>query len=80
MIRWIDITKSQLEKFIGINIIMGYCKNPLIDTYWSTDGSFRNERISMSMSAAKKGTVSVQQAAQSIKFSQTMEAQFSDIL
>jgi hypothetical protein len=49
MIRWVDITKSQLEKFIGINIIMGYCKNPSIDSYWSTGASFRNERISMSM-------------------------------
>ncbi|CAF1640301.1 unnamed protein product, partial [Didymodactylos carnosus] len=49
VIRWIDIEKSQLEKFIGINIIMGYCKNPSIDSYWSTDESFRNGRISMSM-------------------------------
>ncbi|CAF3400621.1 unnamed protein product, partial [Rotaria sp. Silwood2] len=49
MTRWIDITKSQLEKFIGINIIMGYCRNPSIDSYWSTDESFRNERISTSM-------------------------------
>ncbi|CAF1192981.1 unnamed protein product, partial [Didymodactylos carnosus] len=34
VIRWIDIEKSQLEKFIGINIIMGYCKNPSIDSHW----------------------------------------------
>jgi hypothetical protein len=40
MIRWVDITKSQLEKFIGINIIMGYCKNLSMDCYWSTDGFF----------------------------------------
>lgn len=47
---WIDITKSELEKFLGINIIMGYCKNPSIDSYWSSDASLRNERISTSMS------------------------------
>ena len=36
--------------FLGINIIMGYCKNPSIDSYWSSDASLRNERISTSMS------------------------------
>ncbi|CAF0892465.1 unnamed protein product [Didymodactylos carnosus] len=45
----IDITRSELEKFIGVNIIMGYCRHPSIDSYWSTDESFRNERISKSM-------------------------------
>ena len=29
---------------------MGYCRNPSINSYWSTDDSFRNERISTSMS------------------------------
>ena len=49
MTRWIDITKAQLAKFNGINIIMGYCRNPSIDSYWSTNESFRNERITTSM-------------------------------
>ncbi len=49
LMNWFDITKPQLEKFIGINIIMGYCKNLSMESYWSTDGSFRNERISMSI-------------------------------
>ncbi|CAF1505516.1 unnamed protein product [Adineta ricciae] len=46
----IDITKVQLEQFLGINIIMGYCRNPSIDSYWSTNASLRNEKISTSMS------------------------------
>ncbi len=50
MIDWTDITKAELEQFLGINIIMGYCRNPSIDSYWSTDASFRNEKISTSMS------------------------------
>jgi hypothetical protein len=29
---------------------MGYCRNPSIDSYWSTDASLRNEKISTSMS------------------------------
>ncbi|CAF4207947.1 unnamed protein product [Rotaria sordida] len=29
---WVDITESQLKKFIGINIIMRYCRNPSIDS------------------------------------------------
>ena len=45
MTRWTDITKSQSAKFIGINIIMRYCRNYSIDFYWSTDESLGNERI-----------------------------------
>ena len=48
-ISWTDVTQAELEQFLGINIIMGYSRNPSIDSYWSTDASLRNEKISTSM-------------------------------
>ncbi|CAF1397289.1 unnamed protein product, partial [Rotaria sp. Silwood1] len=57
MIDWTNITTAELEQFLGINIIMGYCRNPSIDSYWSTDASLRNEKISTSMSYASTGYV-----------------------
>jgi len=49
MRQWLDCTREEIKKFLGIFIVMGMCPLPELRLYWSNDNMFTNDFIKKSM-------------------------------